>query len=57
MSEKKLKPCPFCGVKPKRIKGTDDPYVSHMIDCYMRRYGGGNWLGADDIQAWGKRAK
>jgi hypothetical protein len=57
MSEKKLKPCPFCGVKPKRDRDTEDFYISHTMNCYFRQHGGGNWLVGDSSDAWNRRAK
>jgi len=54
----KLKPCPFCGVKPKLVKGTHDFYVSHKMDCYIRRFTDtGNWLPEEAVSDWNRRAK
>ena len=57
MSEK-LKPCPFCGVKPKSVKGTHDFYVSHKMDCYIRRFTDtGNWLPEEAVSDWNRRTQ
>ncbi len=57
----KLKPCPFCGVSPRRLlKDTDDAAIEHKLNCYMKNIGIGwkaEWIHEESTLAWNRRAK
>ena len=55
---KVIEPCPFCGGKPKVIKGFPSGRCvkwNHLEGCYLNRSDYG-WMSNAEVMAWNRRA-